>query len=261
MNTTLLSRMIKELALTHDRITLPGLGVFAAEFVPASFSDKGYVINPPYRRLYFRGRQGDDTLLQDMYARINDTDAETAAKMIASTVSDIRKQLDSKRMVELPGLGKLRATKENTLFFVSEDGLDIYPEGFGMKPVSIRSIGEKEVPAQEPQPQPETMPQQQAQPEPQPEPQPQAETLPQQQAQPEPQPEPQPQPEVQPQPHGQGGSGKRKLRVAITIVLAAAAAVAIFIIVARLCPESALIDSLLYDKSDLETVRWMRDSL
>lgn len=239
MNTTLLSRMIKELALTHDRITLPGLGVFAAEFVPASFSDKGYVINPPYRRLYFRGRQGDDTLLQDMYARINDTDAETAAKMIASTVSDIRKQLDSKRMVELPGLGKLRATKENTLFFVSEDGLDIYPEGFGMKPVSIRSIGEKEVPAQEPQPQ--------------------AETLPQQQAQPEPQPEPQPQPEVQPQPHGQGG--KRKFRVAITIVLAAAAAVAIFIIVARLCPESALIDSLLYDKSDLETVRWMRDSL
>lgn len=240
MNTTLLSRMIKELALSNDRITLPGLGVFVAEYVPASFSDKGYVINPPYRRLYFRARQGDDTLLQDMYVRINGTDSETAATMIAATVSDIRKQLDSKRTVELPGLGKLRATKENTLFFISEDGLDIYPEGFGMKPVSIRSIVGKEEALTDGQQQ---VRQDAAVQKP----------VPQEPAQTGRTPE-----QTQEQPDSGTGKG---MRTALMIIIAAAAAAAALVIAARLCPEWALIDNLLYDKYELETVRWMRDSL
>ena len=61
MDIDLLSKMVKELILDEDRVVLPGLGCFVAEIVPASFSDKGYTINPPYRRLYFRSRpdEGD----------------------------------------------------------------------------------------------------------------------------------------------------------------------------------------------------------
>lgn len=142
MDISLLSRMIKELIMDNDRVSLPGLGVFAAEFVPASFSDKGYVINPPYRRLYFRGRKADDTLLVDFYALHNDVDPQKASEVVANSVAEIRKVLEAKRVVEFPGLGKLRATKEKTLFFVSDDDLDIYPMGFGLKPVHIKSIGE-----------------------------------------------------------------------------------------------------------------------
>ena len=38
--------MVKEVILDRDRVVLPGLGTFVAEMVPASFSDKGYTINP-----------------------------------------------------------------------------------------------------------------------------------------------------------------------------------------------------------------------
>ena len=53
MDVELLSGMIGELMLDYDSLNLPGLGTFVAEEIPASFSDKGYTVNPPYRRLSF----------------------------------------------------------------------------------------------------------------------------------------------------------------------------------------------------------------
>ena len=44
MDIDLLSTMVKEVMMNHDSVTLPGLGSFMAELVPASFSDKGYTI-------------------------------------------------------------------------------------------------------------------------------------------------------------------------------------------------------------------------
>ena len=51
MDIDLLAKMVKEAILDHDTVTLPGVGCFVAELVPSTFSDKGYTINPPYRRL------------------------------------------------------------------------------------------------------------------------------------------------------------------------------------------------------------------
>jgi hypothetical protein len=57
MDIDLLAKMVRETILDHDAVTLPGIGSFMAEIVPSSFSDKGYTINPPYRRLVFsRGK-------------------------------------------------------------------------------------------------------------------------------------------------------------------------------------------------------------
>ena len=53
MDIDLLSKIVKEIVLDNDSVTLPGIGSFLAEIVPSSFSDKGYTINPPYRRVYF----------------------------------------------------------------------------------------------------------------------------------------------------------------------------------------------------------------
>ena len=72
MDIDLLSKMVKELILDRDEVTLPGVGTFVAETVPASFSDRGYTINPPYRRLSFRQRQNaEDNCLIELYARSN----------------------------------------------------------------------------------------------------------------------------------------------------------------------------------------------
>ena len=68
MDIDLLSKMVRQLILEHDKVFLPGLGAFVAEIVPSTFSDKGYTVNPPYRRLSFRTRAEEDSLLAGLYA-------------------------------------------------------------------------------------------------------------------------------------------------------------------------------------------------
>ena len=139
MDIDLLSKMVKELILDDDKVVLPGLGCFVAEIVPAYFSDKGYTINPPYRKLYFRARPDEGDTLIDFYARSNDVSYDVAERIIKDFVSELKAVLHAKKVVVFPGLGRLRATKENNVFFISDEDLDIYPEGFGMEPISLKT--------------------------------------------------------------------------------------------------------------------------
>ena len=140
MDIDLFSEMIKNLILDNDEVTLPGLGTFVSELMPSTFSDKGYTINPPYRRLSFRQRENNaDTSLYDFYSKVNDLDGDTSSRILGDFISGLREQLLTKKLVVLPGLGRLRATKENTFFFIADEDLDIYPYGCGLGPVSLKT--------------------------------------------------------------------------------------------------------------------------
>lgn len=237
MDIDLLSKMVKELILDDDKVVLPGLGCFVAEIVPAYFSDKGYTINPPYRKLYFRARPDEGDSLIDFYAKSNDVSYEVAEKIIKDFVSELKSVLLSKKVVVFPGLGRLRATKENNVFFIADEDLDIYPEGFGLKPVSLKTHKETDAevraavadlktmletdPVQEepvempvpvlvaeqesvaePEPSAEHQPEPVAEPAPEPESEPEPEPVVELEPEPEPQPEPvvDPEPEIEPEP-------------------------------------------------------------
>lgn len=139
MDIDLLSKMVKELILDNDRVVLPGLGSFVAEIVPSTFSDKGYTINPPYRRLYFRSRPDEGSMLVEFYASGNDLDVDVAERIIKDYLTELKSILHTKKTVVFPGLGRLRATKENNIFFVADEDLDIYPAGFGLEPISLKT--------------------------------------------------------------------------------------------------------------------------
>lgn len=199
MDIDLLSKMVKEAVMDHDSITLPGLGCFSAELVPASFADRGYTILPPYRRLYFSPRQGEDRILAQMYAASNDISEADATRILTDFLTELKEVLKQKKTVIFPGLGRLRATRENHFFFVSDEDLDIYPAGFGLKPISLKTHEEtKEEVAEavatlagiltaEPE---EEMADQVGHDEPEPEPKPEQ----------EPEPEPELEPEAEPEP-------------------------------------------------------------
>lgn len=246
MDIDLLSKMVKELILDNDRVVLPGLGCFVAEMVPSTFSDKGYTINPPYRRLYFRSRPDQGDALTRLYAEGNGVEMEIADKIITDFVAELKGVLFSKKTVIFPGLGRLRATKENAVFFVADEDLDIYPAGFGLEPVSLKTHQESaaEVSAavvglklilEEPESQPEPV----AEPELQPEPIP------------EPAPEPIPEPETEPEPR----KGYVKLLIAILIiVLVLAVLLGAYIAIAKFAPQ--WLDTILYTKEELEILNY-----
>ena len=230
-----MSRILKELVTDHDMVGLPGIGTFVTEVVPASFSDKGYTINPPYRRLSFVQGRVEDKLLIDFYSESNEVDVEVAEAYITQFLHEMKQVLKERKIILLPGLGRLRATKENNFFFVPAEDLDIFPDGFALKPVSLKNIQREMEPVTIPvsfadavqslmeknkvEPQPEQV----HEPEPQPlrelvpldpeqvpysgadipldpqamqEPEPESEP----EAQPQPEPEPEAQPEQQPEP-------------------------------------------------------------
>ena len=139
MDLELLSRMVGELLIEHDQVGLPGVGTFVAEMVPASFSDKGFTINPPYRRLTFSPSRLEDSLLIDFYADSNQIGREAASIYVKQYLAELKAVLEERKTVSLPGLGRLRATRENALFFVADEGLDIFPAGIGLRPVSLKS--------------------------------------------------------------------------------------------------------------------------
>ena len=140
MDIDLFSEMVKGLILDNDEVALPGLGTFVSELMPSSFSDKGYTINPPYRKLSFRQREsGNDRLLAGFYAKVNGTDIETSARILSEFIAGLKTTLQTRKLVVFPGLGRLRATKENTFFFIADEDLDIYPYAVGLEPVSLKT--------------------------------------------------------------------------------------------------------------------------
>ena len=135
-----MSRMISELVVDHDRVGLPGVGTFYADVVPSTFSDRGYTINPPYRRLSFLPNAVENDLLVNFYSDVNGIPAEVAREYLTQFLSELAAVLRKRKSIMLPGLGRLRATKENNFFFVADEDLDIYPEAFGLAPVSLKNI-------------------------------------------------------------------------------------------------------------------------
>ena len=219
MDIDLLAKMVKEAVMDHDCVTLPGVGSFVAELVPATFADRGYTILPPYRRLYFSPRQTDDKILAALYARSNNISEADALRILTDFLSEMKEVLMVKKTIVFPGLGRLRATRENHFFFVADEHLDIYPAGFGLQPISLKTHEEtkEEVaeavaslaqilePTPEPAPEPapvEPAPVVEPEPEPAPEPVVEPEPIPEPEPEPitEPEPEPEPEPEVEPEP-------------------------------------------------------------
>ena len=278
MDIDLLSKMVKELILDNDRVVLPGLGSFVAEVVPSTFSDKGYTINPPYRRLFFRSKPDEGDELAAFYARTNNVDKAMAERIIKDFVAELRPMLHTKKTIVFPGLGRLRATKENAVFFVANEDLDIYPAGFGLEPISLKTHQEtreevsaavvglksllsetvQEMPVQpaKPEPEPAVEPEPVAEPvSVQPAQEPAAETKPVQEPEPiaEPEPakpaEPEPAQTPLPEPASKKRSGRTAL-VAVCIIAALAVLLLIALaVVGRMAPE--WVDQFLYSAEEL----------
>lgn len=278
MDIDLLSKMVKELILDNDRVVLPGFGAFVAEIVPSTFSDKGYTINPPYRRLYFRVKSEEDLQLIQFYASSNNIELAVANKVIRDFIDELKSVLFSKKTVVFPGLGRLRATKENAVFFVADEDLDIYPEGFGLEPISLKTHVETReeilgavtelkaiVSAPVPEPEPEVIPEPEPEVVPEPEPEVIPESEPEVVMEPESEGVQQLESDIRPAERYEGEmmadaesrADKRKKRtgVVFAIVLSCLLGLAIlvfaaFIAVSRLKPEA--LDRILYTPEELE---------
>lgn len=267
MDMELLSRMVGELILDHDHVGLPGVGTFVAEMVPATFSDRGYTINPPYRRLSFSSSVLEEDLLVDFYAAENSIGRPAARAYLTAFLAEMKEVLKDRKAVTFPGLGRLRATRQNTIFFVPLEDLDIYPEGFGLEPVSLKTHVETdeevsiavsdlasilEAARQEPEPATVPAPAAPAEPEPEPVAEPVVEAAPAPQTAPQPASQPVADVPAAEAPVAETAKKRRGWIWPVAIVGVAALLLVAFMILARVAPD--FIDSILYTEEELRII-------
>lgn len=141
MDYNLLSQLLRELILDNDRVSLPEMGSFIADIAPAYFSEDGKTINPPFRRIFFRSTEmWNDELIEKYYAEKLGVERETISAEIEEFFEKFRLDLNVKKNIELPGLGKMRSTKEGNIYFTADRGLDIYANAYGLEPISLKVL-------------------------------------------------------------------------------------------------------------------------
>jgi nucleoid DNA-binding protein len=143
MDLNLLSRILQELILDNDRISLPGLGTFTVDSIPAYFSEDGNTIYPPNKRVSFKKEDTqDDMLLIRRYRKEVGTTLEIARKDVKAILSEIDANLSQGLAVEFPGFGKIRSTQEGNCFFVAEKNIGLFAEDLGFEPISLKVLNE-----------------------------------------------------------------------------------------------------------------------
>lgn len=143
MTLELFSSLLEEFISKNDTVVVPGLGVFKATVQSASISDKGFTINPPFRKLDFSPEQ-DALSVQNpsfitLYAEAAKISREDIQRELAEIIELINSILEKEAVLELPGLGKLRTLENGKVFFIMDREADIFPEGFGLESVSLKN--------------------------------------------------------------------------------------------------------------------------
>ena len=145
MDINLLSQLLKELILEHDKVSFISMGSFMAEVMPASVSDRGMVINPPYRRLYYRfSEKSNDKLLINLYAERENISVEEAESRMVIFLREFREELNREKLVVFPGLGRMKASISNEYYFIADEDIDLYPDGLGLEPIRMKVLKREE---------------------------------------------------------------------------------------------------------------------
>lgn len=142
MTLELFTSVLEEFVGENDRVFIPNLGIFTASFQPASISDNGFTINPPYRKIDFNSEEIDDTSassIVQLYASRYGVDEEVASREIDESVREIKKSLNSDQVCELAGLGKFHIMSDGLVFFIVDKDAQLYPDGFGLESVSFKN--------------------------------------------------------------------------------------------------------------------------
>lgn len=144
------AKCIKELIVENDRVDVPYLGSFTAELMPATYSDRQTTIHPPYRKMSFHKGEvslAEGRLLLDKVRRELGVNLDQAGVELGWCLSRLNSELEGRKRCPLPGLGMMRANARNEFFFVPDDDLDIWPDGIGFEPISIK-LPKEEIPVQ-----------------------------------------------------------------------------------------------------------------
>lgn len=149
MDKALFSSMVKELLLRDGYAELPGLGTLHFIVCPASFSDRGFTLNPPFKKLVFSsdGNSAAGTFavekpseLSSLYSAANEMPLQGSIIAIGEFIEELKSSVTPTQDFELPFLGKFRRMRDGSLFFVQGQDVSLCPSFDNLPAVSLKTL-------------------------------------------------------------------------------------------------------------------------
>lgn len=132
---------IKRLLTEHDKVIVPGLGVFGLTYSPASI-ENGEII-PPSKQLYFEDTpQPNDGLLVKTIIKSEKSDYVSANALIEKEISALKKAIDNSesKSISLNGLGELHRTQSGSLYLNAVAEHPFFMDGYGYGSIPLTPV-------------------------------------------------------------------------------------------------------------------------
>ncbi len=137
MNLAVISVLLQELLFDNQRITLPGVGTFSLEEIPASFLEDSNIMLPPTKKIVFDNTQiKNDGLLENAYARKTGLILEDSKRDLLFLSKKVKEAISNELKVVIPGFGALYNSK-GEIAFEKDSDFDIAPDSFGLDAIIV----------------------------------------------------------------------------------------------------------------------------
>ncbi|MDR1584457.1 MAG: hypothetical protein LBS55_14595 [Prevotellaceae bacterium] len=128
--------LLKDLIMEYNRVSLPCLGSFLSEYVPATISG-GHIYPPSKSITFYQNEIWNDEKLENRIAQNNNVSIGVAKEELAFWIDNICVLLATGEEILLPELGRLYVSKQATLVFEQEPG-NFLIESFALEPVNMQ---------------------------------------------------------------------------------------------------------------------------
>lgn len=128
-----LTRHIEILLIDNDCVTVPGLGSFMAQYIPARYDGIDGSFLPPMRTVGFIQRVVmNDSLVAQSYVEAYDISYPEAVRRLEDDVEAVRRQLEETGDYQMNGIGTLSLNADGNLEFEPAEAGIITPSLYGL---------------------------------------------------------------------------------------------------------------------------------
>lgn len=119
--------IIHKYLLQHKNVSVPGVGIFSIENIPASFNEQKSSLTPPQTEISYKAETAlADRVFYDFLAKELRIDAVEAIKNFHEFTYQLKQDISHADAAVLPGIGTLTKQPDGTFVFEQENLLADY---------------------------------------------------------------------------------------------------------------------------------------
>lgn len=119
--------IIHKYLLQHKNVSVPGVGIFSIENIPASFNEQKSSLTPPQTQISYKAETAlADRVFYDFLAKELRIDAIEAIKNFHEFTYQLKQDIGHADAAVLPGIGTLTKQPDGTFLFEQENILEDY---------------------------------------------------------------------------------------------------------------------------------------